>query len=165
MRHADCQQFADDALVLRFERHLVTACPLPFAPRLRPPSRAYFAHARAPLPSLQKPQASHVPLRALFLLKQDANLTSPRISLMPLARAFSELLPHVHCFDTEDPTHVRQLAESYLELVARVPVFTLEYRPDFQLLADLTRAVVEAAAGIEAGAVSSSELRPGVSCP
>jgi hypothetical protein len=73
------------------------------------------------------------------------------------------LVPHAHFFDTEDPTHVRQLLEDYLELVARVPVFTLEYEPNFQRLPQLTRAVVEAATSIDTDAVGSSELVAAVS--
>ena len=57
------------------------------------------------------------------------DLTSQRISLIPQARAFSELLAHAHCFDAEDPAQTRRLVDDYLELVARVPVFALEYQP------------------------------------
>jgi hypothetical protein len=84
------------------------------------------------------------------------------VSLIPKARAFSELLPHAHCFDAEDQAHKRQLVNDYLELVARVPVFLLEYRPDFRQLPRLIRAVMEAASGIDTDAVFSSELRPAV---
>jgi hypothetical protein len=98
----------------------------------------------------------------MFLLEQNARLTNVRVSLIPKARAFSELLTHARCFDAEDQTHKRQLVNDYLELVARVPVFLLEYRPDFLQLPRLIRAVMEAASGIDADAVFSSELRPAV---
>jgi hypothetical protein len=152
MHQVGWRQFADDALVLRFEQDRVMSCPLPFTPRLRSASRAHFAHALSPSPTSR--DAADVPLTAVFLPQQNADLTSPRISLMPQARAFSELLTHAHCFDAEDPTQTRRLADDYLELVARVPVFALEYRPDLQQLPHLTRAIVEAVTGLNADAYS-----------
>ena len=98
----------------------------------------------------------------VFLLQQNPDLTSPRISLMPQARAFSELLAHAHCFDAEDPAQTRRLVDDYLELVARVPVFALEYQPDLQQLPQLTRAVVEAATNLDVDGVFSSELQPAI---
>ena len=163
MHQAGWRQFADDALVLRLDQDRVRAVPLVFAPRLRPASRAQFARAGQPalLPPRTAPPAD-VCLSSMFLLEQNARLTNVRVSLIPKARAFSELLPHARCFDAEDQAHKRQLVNDYLELVARVPVFLLEYRPDFRQLPRLIRAVMEAASGIDADAVFSSELRPAV---
>ena len=145
MQQAGWRQFADDAVVLRLDRDVVAACPLSFTPRLRPASRVHFAHA-SPLPSSPHLHPSEVPLHAVFLLRQDAALSGPCVSLMPQAKAFSEVLAHAHCFDPVDPVHSRRLAESYLGLAARVPVFMLEYRPGLQHLPRLTHAVLEAAA-------------------
>src|SRR5205823_5475754 len=117
---------------------------MPFAPRLRPDARAYFATVHGPS-ALVQPTFTHPPLAAVFLLQQDLRLHSPRVSLMRGATAFSKLLAYAHCFNGEDPKHMRQLLEDYLEVIARVPVFTLQYRPDFQALPQLTRAVMEAA--------------------
>ena len=161
MHRAGWRQFADDALVLRLDQNRVSAVALPFAPRLRPPSRAQFARAgRSPLLSLRKAQSVDAPLSTVFLLEQNARLTNVRVSLIPKARAFSELLTHAHCFDVEDRAHNRRLVNDYLELVTRVPVFLLEYRPDFRQLPRLIHAVIEAVPGIDADAVFSSELRP-----
>ena len=163
MHRAGWQQFADDALVLRLDRDHQTAYPLPFSPRLRRSSRAYFIQTHGSLPSSPRSQLTDVPLAAVFILRQDAGLSSPRFSLTPQARAFSDVLAHAHCFDAEDPAHTRQLVNDYLGLVASVPVFNLEYPPDLQQLPRLTRAVMEAAASIDsAAAVISSELRPTV---
>ena len=160
MRQAGWQQFADDVLLLRFEKFRVSACPLPFTPRLRPDSRGYFVG----LPRLvapREPELTDVPLAAIFLLRHEVGLNSPRISLMPAARALSELLAHAHFFDTQDRRHMQQLYENYLELIAHVPVFALEYRPDFQALPRLTRAVV-AAMGSDAAVIDPSQLQPAV---
>ncbi len=158
MGQAGWRQFADDALVLRFDRDCVMTCPLRFKPRLRPASYAHFMRARAPSPSALEP--ADLPLAAVFLLRQNSDLLSPRVSLMPRGQAFSKLLAHAHCFDPADPKHARQLAEDYLVVVARVPVFALEYRHDLQQLSQVTRAVVEAASSINADGLSLSELQP-----
>jgi hypothetical protein len=142
MHQAGWQQFADDALVMRFDRDLVTAYSLPFTPGLRPASRAHFAHLCSPLASYGGLASSS--LTAVFLLQQCVGLATPRVSLISRARAFSELLSHSHCFNAEDAIHTRKLVEDYLALAECVPVFTLEYRPDFRSLPQLTGAVMEA---------------------
>jgi hypothetical protein len=160
MQQVGWHQYADDALLLRLDQGCVTACPLPFKPRLRPASRAHFE--RAALPSCPEPLSAEVPLSAVFLLQQNCAVTVPRVSLIPQWRAFSEVLPHAHCFDVGDPAHTRRLVESYLELVACVPVFKLEYRPDLQRLQQITSAVIQTAASIDSDAIFSSELRAAV---
>jgi hypothetical protein len=160
MHQAGWRQFADDVLVLRFGQDRVMSCPLPFTPQLRPASRAHFAYALSP--STSSPDPTDVPLTTVFLLQQNPDLTSPHISLMPQARAFSELLAHAHCFDAENPTQTRRLVDDYLGLVTRVPVFALEYQPDLQQLPQLIRAVVEAATNRHVDGVFSSELQPAI---
>jgi hypothetical protein len=155
MQEVGCRQFADDALLFRLDRDRVTACALPFMPRLRPSSRAHFPGASCALPSYPESHPADVPLGAIFLLQQNAGLNSARISLMPQGHAFSELLPLAHCFDMEDPIHTRQLVDDYLELAARVPTFRLEYRPDLQDLPQLTRNIMERVARMNPGPVFS----------
>jgi hypothetical protein len=157
MQQAGWRQFADDTLLLRFDRSCVTACTLPFTPRLRPDSRAHFADQPGPIWSAE-PQLIDLPLAAVFFLQQNNGLNSPRVLLMQGARTLSELLAHAHFFDTEDPRHMRRLYENYLQLVAHVPVFTLEYPPNLRRLTQLTRAVI-AATSTDAGAIDSSEGR------
>jgi hypothetical protein len=148
MRQVGWRQFSDDALVLRLDADRVLACPLPFTPRLRPRSRTHFAQTRSNLVSCAGGELTEVPLTAVFLLRQDHGLASPRVSLMPQARAFSQLLAHAHCFDAEDPKHARRLVDNYLALSAHVPVFSLDYCPEFQYLPQVTRAIAEAAENI-----------------
>jgi hypothetical protein len=157
MQEVGCRQFADDALLLRFEQDVITARELPFVPSLRPASRAYFPQARYTLPSSPEPHSSDIPLSTIFILQQTTGLPSPRISLMPPARAFSELLPLAHCFDWEGPTHTRRLVNDYLKVVARVPTFRLEYQPDLQDLPRLTRNIMEHARRIDGRMAFSSK--------
>ena len=161
MQDVGCRQFADDALVLCFEHDRVTACELPFKPRLRAPSRVYFAHTHSDVSFRQHP--AELPLSAVFLLQQEATIeANPRISLMSPARSFSEILAHAHCFEGDNSAHTRRLAEDYLALAARVPVFTLTYRPCLQRLPQLTEAVMWAAANSDA---NSSDFRPAALFP
>jgi hypothetical protein len=157
MQEVGYWQFADDALLLRVEQDRIIARQLPFVPRLRPASCAYFPHARYRRPSSTGSHFPDVRLNAIFLLQQTAGLTSPTISLMPPVRAFSELLPLAHCFDMEGPTHTRRLVDDYLQVVARVPTFRLEYRPDLQGLPLLTRNIVECARRIDGRTAFSSK--------
>jgi hypothetical protein len=147
MRQDAWQQFADDALVLQIERDRVMTCWIPFAPRLRPASRAHFAQLERAVPSSLQCEAPDTPLRAVFLLRQDSQRDGTRISLLPPARAFSMLLSHAHCFDAADPMQAQRLVEDYLALVAQVPVYTLEYAPGLQRLSRVAMAVIETANG------------------
>jgi hypothetical protein len=158
MQEVGYRQFADDALLLRIEQDRILARQLPFVPRLRPASSAYFPHAGYRWPSFTAgPHSPDVRLNAIFLLQQSAGLASPTVSLITPARAFSELLPLAHCFDWEGPTHTRRLVDDYLQVVARVPTFRLEYRPDLQELPLLTRNIVECARRIDGGTPFSSK--------
>jgi hypothetical protein len=157
MQEAGYWQFADDALLLRIDQDRIVARQLPFVPRLRPASCAYFPQARYRRSSSTGPHSPDVRLSAIFLLQQTAGLTSPNISLMPPARAFSELLPLAHCFDMEGPTHTRRLADDYLQVVARVPTFRLEYHPDLQGLPLMTRKIVECARRLDGSKAYSSK--------
>src|SRR5262249_49078207 len=122
---------------------------------LRPRSRTHFAQTRSNSVSCVGGELTEVPLTAVFLLRQDDGLTSPRVSLIPPARAFSQLLAYAHCFDAEDPKHTRRLVDDYLALSAHVPVFTLDYCPEFEYFPQVIRALMEAAGGI----AFSPELR------
>ena len=155
MQQLGWRQFADDALVLRLDDDRVTACQLPFKPRLRPPSRAHFTRASVEFSSA--PQPAELPLKAAFLLRQDARLPSPRITLLPPARAFSELLAHGHCLEADDPVQTRRLAGDYLTIAGCVPVFTLAYRPNFKDLRQLTEGIVACVVGVGAGVPFSDQ--------
>jgi hypothetical protein len=161
------RQFADDALVLRFDRGCVMACPLPFSPRLRPTSRAHFADEGGPMDSapVPQPQLAALPLAVVFLLRQDARLTGPRVSLMQRAHAFRTLLAHAYCFDAQGARHTRQLVDNYLELVSRVPVFTLKYPPDLRQLPQLITVIRETAMTLAPNAEAAIELRDVASAP
>jgi hypothetical protein len=84
-------------------------------------------------------------LSAIFLLRQDHLVGRPRLALLPQALAFSALLAHAHCYDVHDRSHTRRLVDSYLAIVALVPVLSLHYRPGLQRLAQLVQIIQDAA--------------------
>jgi hypothetical protein len=145
MRQAGYRQLADDALVLQLEGDRVSVCPLPFAPRLREASRLHFGHADEIPATRVDARPADLALSTIFLLRQDDHLGRPRLALLPQAQAFSALLAHAHCYDAQDRSHTRRLVDSYLAIVALVPVFSLHYRPDLQQLPQLIQIIQDAA--------------------
>jgi hypothetical protein len=150
MAQAGYRQLADDALVLQLEQGWVSVCPLSFAPRLRPASRLHFGYSEKIPAHPVDLRPADLALSAIFLLRQDDQIESPRLTLLPQAQAFSALLAHAHCYDAQDPAHTRRLAESYLAMVSLVPVFALQYRPDLQWLSQLIEMIQDAAASSNA---------------
>src|SRR5690606_32105191 len=101
-------QRADDAVVLAVEPDGATTVPVPFAPRLRRPSAAYFgAHPVA------RPDTSAAPaerLRAVIELRQD-DIAATQVERLSGADGFTTLLAHSHCFDPGDPGERRRLVD------------------------------------------------------
>jgi hypothetical protein len=160
MRQAGYRQLADDALVVQLEQDRVSVCPLPFAPRLRPPSRLHFGYAgQIPSPPVHFQPADLV-LSSVFLLRQDDQIKCPRLTALPQAQAFPALLAHAYCYDAQDRSHTRRLVDSYLAMVSLVPVFALQYRPDLQQLPQLIEIIQDAAGS--SNAKSSTFRLPGV---
>jgi hypothetical protein len=158
MRQAGHRQVADDALVLQLEQDRVRVCLLPFAPRLRPASRLHFGYADQNPAQRVDLRPAELVLSAIFLLRQDEQTERPRLALLPQARAFSALLAHAHCYNAQDRSHTRRLADSYLAMVSLVPVFALQYRPDLQRLPELIE-IIQDAAGSSNARSSTSRLR------
>jgi len=135
------RHFADDALVLSLNGSEVRADSLPFAARLRPTARRHFEAALPTLPQAADAQSSNR-VAAFFLLKQDPACEGPaRAVRVPPARAFTELMTHAHCFDPSDSLEARRLVEDFLDIVDRVAVYSLSYRPGFERLGELRDAI------------------------
>jgi len=136
-------QVADDVVVIDAVRPEVTARALPFAPRLRAPSREHFAvdpdHG-----SLQ-PAGGGGRVIAFFLLSQQPGLGGSRVDRLAPSAAFSRLLSHAHSFDPVDAAEARRLAHDYLAMVEQVPVFEVRYQPGLAHLPALIDAILAAA--------------------
>jgi hypothetical protein len=145
MNQAGYPHVADDALVLRLDRDHAKACPLPFAPRLRPASRVHFGYSSEQQPPVVEITCGELPLSAVFLLRQDHHVERPHLTRLPQAAAFSDLLAHAHCYDVQDAAQTQRLVDDYLTIVSHVPVYRLQYRPELQRIAELIDMVLEAA--------------------
>ena len=119
-------QRADDAIVLDVEDGRVTTVPLPFAPRLRPASAAFFATA---VDTPVTAAAATEPLRAVFVLSQDAGASPCTIERLAGTAAFRALLAHAHIFEPQNPAAKRRLVSHYLEVAGAVPVIHVRYAP------------------------------------
>jgi hypothetical protein len=143
-------QHADDTLVLTVARDSVTTQPLPFAPRLRPPSAAFF-NADPRGGSAAKTSAAAGRLSALFILQRAAAPSTLDVAKLPASQAFQAMLAHAHCFEPDNPLVRQRLLKNYLDISARIPVFRVTYTPGLDRLDALLDEMTEAA-GLARGA-------------
>ena len=135
----DCEQWADDAVVWE-GGNAVAAIGLPFSPRLRASARLHFRQHQTL--AARGRGARRRPLVAVIVLDQQPNLPEQvRCRRLTIAGAFQQLLTHAHCFDPADPIETRRLVEDYAAFAAAVPVYSLSYRPAFDELPAVMRAV------------------------
>ena len=141
------EQHADDTLVLRVSEGSVTTEPLPFTPRLRPQSAAFFRSSDAP-DTAPVVSSQSEPLSAVFILERDETLRHPQVKKLAPPQAFQALLAHAHCFEPDNPTERRRLLANYLDISTRVQVFEVAYAPGLEGL-DRLLDLVLGAAGVE----------------
>jgi hypothetical protein len=145
LARAGHRQVADDAIVLTCDPERVLVHPLPFAPQLRPASRAFFGEAAAGTDPARTASVGTPNLGAVFAITPDASAGShPRLRQLTAVEAFPILLAHAHCFDVDDKRHTQRMVETYLDIAARVPVFDLMFAPRFDGLAALMATVLGA---------------------
>jgi hypothetical protein len=146
-RHG-AELWADDAVAFDTARQSVAALPLPFYMRLRAPAAAYFGESPAtPLHWGDNVGSEPMPLTTLYILRHVAATDRVRRAIRRLSPsdAFTTVLPHAYCFTLRDLTRKRRMLRQYLDLVLRVPIFELCFRPDLEdlpaLLDDLTYSI------------------------
>ena len=132
--------WADDAVAFETLESGVRAIPLPFGMRLRPEAAAFFAQdliAASADPGrndADRVEVETVPLAALLLLNrahgEDDGVV--QIERIPSAGAFTDVLAHAYYFGLHDVERKRSMMSHYLELVARVPVFEIRFRPGLE---------------------------------
>ena len=76
---------------------------------------------------------------------------APRLEPISQQLAFTRVLAFAHCFDPENREEASRLVRDYAELVVRVPLFSLHYRPGLDGLAEVLD-VLEASMRQPAGA-------------
>jgi hypothetical protein len=153
---------SDDCLILRPTPVAVLAIPTYPSLRLRPDSAdALFPGdiARAPLPSYSDKPRFSIPdvsrqaaagrvAAVYFLGDADAGRADVRIAPMARATACIRLMEQSFQLDILDRKAVQRLLGLAGEVVARVPVFTLDYPRDFDRAAELVAGIERHLAGV-----------------
>src|SRR5262249_50337184 len=122
-------QWSDDSVVFRGAGDSHEAVPLAFNVRLRPESSTLLGSERRsgtsrvegarPLP------AAPAPIAGICLLERLRDRSDRPIIIRRLApiEAFSAVLTHAHVFNPFDMERRKRMVETYLGLVAGVPVY------------------------------------------
>jgi hypothetical protein len=127
--------WSDDAVALDLSKPVVSTVPLPFQVRLRPTSAAFFGQQQNLPDALgdgysvnDSPHTQPAPLAMLWALKQmPPSSTRDTLTIRQLtpAEAYASMLPHAYCFSIQNQERKRQMLQTYLDLVIKVPVFEL----------------------------------------
>jgi hypothetical protein len=135
--------WADDAVAFDTVAGQARAIPLPFRIHLRPASASLFGHdAGLPLtaPSWEIPggiRTESAPLHRLFVLERSESTgegNGVEIVRVTSSQALLAVLPHAYCFSLQDRANKQRMLQNYAELVNRVPVYALRFRPGFERL-------------------------------
>ena len=147
--------WADD--VLAFEARGaddVRAVRLPFRLNLRAQTSAHFNAATEEVSSAdgEFEEWTRVPLAAVFALERvelSEPWSRPTVRRLSPSEGLTAVLSHAFCFQPQTPQEKRSMMEDYLELLARVPVYSLTAGPELGMLdalLDEVEATIAAAA-------------------
>jgi hypothetical protein len=136
--------WSDDAVVLDSSKPGVSTIPLPFQVRLRPNSATFFGQQQNLPDALgdgynvnDSPHTQPAPLAILWTLKQmpssSARDTLTIRRLTPV-QAYASMLPHAYCFSIQNQERKRQMLQTYLDLVIKVPIFELCFQTGIERL-------------------------------
>lgn len=140
MRSVGWSQVADDHVIMSVNADGAIVQPYPFAPSFRAPSRTYFDATGLAL----SPRVAELPSRLAGVIILASRFDGPpgfEVSPVRAVETLEMLLPHAHCFDVHDPAECGRFVNHYMMLAARIPVFTLTFRPDFDRLPQIVLAV------------------------
>ena len=130
--------WADDAVAFETLETGIRIISLPFSIRLRPEAAAFFErNATVAHANLDRGEAQHVPLAALFVLNRThdgSDEAGVQVRQLSSAQAFLGVLAHAYCFNLQDLTRKQSMMRRYLDLVAQVPVFEISFRPGLERL-------------------------------
>jgi len=130
--------WGDDAVVFDVaEDRRIRCFPIPFALQLRDASRRYFTASGEDV--ADAPSAS-AELAVVVVLDRVVGRVL-RLERVSIANAMRALLPHAYRFTLADPSRARRTIESYLDVIAQVPVFRARYSPGFSELPALLDAI------------------------
>jgi hypothetical protein len=136
--------WADDAVVFETSGpEGVRAIPIPFGIRLRPDATSFFeqnptaAYINSSLDDADQVEAQPTLLSALLVLTRtegESDGALVRIRQLSSAQAFLEVLAHAYCFSLHDVEQKRNMMRHYLDLVDRVSIFEVRFKPGFKTL-------------------------------
>ena len=135
--------WADDAVAFECAPEAVVAIPLPFRPILLPSSVAAFG---APDETASAGRVDR-PLACVVVLGR-APAGEPELSVTRCApaQALEAAIMHAYCYRPDDLERNRRMIDTYLDLVARVPVFAVNFVDDLDgvsRVAERVEALVE----------------------
>jgi hypothetical protein len=144
--------WADDVVALDMTGRHPEVMPLSFELRLRAEAASFFGE-RPGATRILRPSgapgngAEPAPARlvALCVLSRDDDLEGIAVERLGAA-AIPALLIHAYCYSLQQPVFKRRMMEHYLELVAKVPVFAIRFRPGLERLQAIAD-VIEQVAG------------------
>jgi hypothetical protein len=137
--------WADDALAFEGAEGGVTALWLPFQEELRPrPS----GDEGAPPPVMAEvgKLEDGVPLAAVCVLERNPS-EAVRVRRLEPTEAFPAVLAHAYCYSLDDVERNRGMIDHYLDLSARVPIFSVVFRAGMERVPALLEAM-EATVGM-----------------
>lgn len=136
---------ADDAIGFQTSGQSIRAVPLPFSIRLRPEAATFFDYDRAAasLPPdhsnvlIPSDEAELPAFVALGILTRAEDLPAGRsveVRRLTSAQTLEAVLPHAYCFSLHDEERKRRMLEQYLQMCARLPVFSIRFQPGLENL-------------------------------
>jgi hypothetical protein len=139
--------WGDDALAFRTDTgQSVTAVGLPFTVKLREASAAHFGASPAVTEVIEDFAWSSSPLHTVFVMDASSgNLSGEAVLVerMSPSEALHALLPNAYRFRPQTDERRRQTMQSYLELVASVPIFCARFPRGLDRLPELLNELEE----------------------
>ncbi len=131
--------WADDAVAFETSPAGVEVLPTPFKLRLHCEAASYFGVSGQRVKLTRRAPAS---LAAVCVLERSPQVAGHvAVELLRPSAAFPAVLAHAYCFTLRDPVRKRSMAERYLELCARVPIFRIRFAPGLKHLSRILGAL------------------------
>jgi hypothetical protein len=149
LHRAGHTQWSDDVVVFEVGASGITAVPLPFDVRLLPETATQFAGPQAPrqMEPVGAAASQRRPLGAVCILaRRGRQEFGPEVGVQRLAgsKALAAVLEHAHCFNLTDPARKKAMLQHYLDMVERIPVFEVRFRPGLDRLPAVVSALTAA---------------------
>ena len=137
--------WADDAVTFDQVEDTFVSCRLPYSLRLLPDAVSYFGEmntAKAYGPNLSNTEKDFdvKPLAAVCIINRVDSINWEILRLKP-SEAFTALLQHGYYYSTPNPAHKQAMLKHYLNLIDRVPIYQINFKPGFEFIDDLVNGI------------------------